>query len=145
MKYYSDEGFVEHKIELGDEDLEEIIREYLERHAEFDFDEVEVVNNRPMNIWFYAKCRKYVDPDASAAEQEAEASQLGAEEALNAVVAIFGLLHKIASFRTIHIIVPAISGSIIVLPITSTCRPPNTRSCAGAETCARNRNGPRGV
>ena len=26
MKYYSDEGFVEHKIELGDEDLEEIIR-----------------------------------------------------------------------------------------------------------------------
>ena len=23
VKYYSDEGFVEHKIELGDEDLEE--------------------------------------------------------------------------------------------------------------------------
>ena len=45
VKYYSDEGFVEHKIELGDEDLEEIIREYLERHADFDFDEVEVVNN----------------------------------------------------------------------------------------------------
>ena len=79
VKYYSDEGFVEHKIELGDEDLEEIIREYLERHADFDFDEVEVVNNRPMNIWLYAKCRKYVDPDAPAAEQEAEASQLGAE------------------------------------------------------------------
>ena len=39
MKYYSDEGFVEHKIELGDEDLEEIIREYLERDADFDFDE----------------------------------------------------------------------------------------------------------
>ena len=79
VKYYSAEGFVEHKIELGDEDLEEIIREYLERHADFDFDEVEVVNNRPMNIWLYAKCRKYVDPDAPAAEQEAEASQLGAE------------------------------------------------------------------
>ena len=41
VKYYSDEGFVEHKIELGDEDLEEIIREYLERHADFDFDEVD--------------------------------------------------------------------------------------------------------
>ena len=68
-------GFVEHEIELGDEDLEEIIREYLERHADFDFDEVEVVNNRPMNIWLSAKCRNYVDPDA-AAEQEAEASQL---------------------------------------------------------------------
>jgi hypothetical protein len=72
VKYYSDEGFVEHKIALGDEDLEEIIREYLERHAEFEFDEVEVVNNRPMNIWLYAKCRKYVDPntpgDAAGAE-----------------------------------------------------------------------------
>jgi hypothetical protein len=75
VKYYSDEGFVEHKIELGDEDLEEILREYLERHADFDFDEVEVVNNRPMNIWLSAKCRKYVNPDAPAAEQEAEASQ----------------------------------------------------------------------
>ena len=51
VKYYSAEGFVEHKIELGDEDLEEIIREYLEQHAEFDFDEVEVVNNRNMNIF----------------------------------------------------------------------------------------------
>ena len=79
VKYYCDEGFVEHKIELGDEDLEEIIREYLERHADFDFDEVEVVNNRPMNIWLYAKCRKYVDPDAAAEEQEDEASEFGAE------------------------------------------------------------------
>ncbi len=79
VKYYCDEGFVEHKIELNDEDLEEIIREYLERHADFDFDEVEVVNNRPMNIWLYAKCRKYVDPDAPQDEQEAEASTLGAE------------------------------------------------------------------
>ena len=38
-----------------------------------------VVNNRRMNIWLYAKCRKYVDPDAAAGEQEAEASQLRAE------------------------------------------------------------------
>jgi hypothetical protein len=22
-----------------------------------------LVNNRPMNIWLYAKCRTYVDPD----------------------------------------------------------------------------------
>ena len=79
VKYDSDEGFFEHKIELHDEDLEEIIREYLEQHAEFDFDEVEVVNNRPMNIWLYAKCRKYVNPDAAAADQEAEASKFGAE------------------------------------------------------------------
>ena len=47
--------------------------------ADFDFDEVKVVNNRPVNIWLYAKCRKYVDPDAAVAEQEAEASRLGAE------------------------------------------------------------------
>ena len=33
------------------------------RNAVFDFDEVEIVNNRPMNIWLYAKCRKYIDPD----------------------------------------------------------------------------------
>ncbi len=79
VKYYSDEGFVEHKVELGDEDLEAIVREYLERHADFDFDEVEVVNNRPMNIWLYAKCRKYVDPDVTHDAQEVEANKLGAE------------------------------------------------------------------
>ncbi len=78
-KYYSREGFVEHKIEINDDDMEEIVREYLERHADFDFDEVEVVNNRPMNIWLYAKCRKYVNSDLPADEQVAEASELGAE------------------------------------------------------------------
>ena len=46
MKYSGAEGFFKHKIELGDEDLEEIIREYLEGHADFDCVEVEVVNNR---------------------------------------------------------------------------------------------------
>lgn len=28
----------------------------------FEFDEIEIVNNRPMNIWLYAKCRRYIDP-----------------------------------------------------------------------------------
>ena len=79
VKYYSRDGFVEHKIEIGDEDLGEIIREYLDRHADFDFDEVEVVNNRPTNIWLYAKCRKYVDSDLPADEQESEATRFGAE------------------------------------------------------------------
>src|SRR4051794_8414289 len=65
VKYYSDEGFVGHKIELGDEDLDEIIREYQERHAEFELDELEVENNRPMNIWGYAKRRRFVEPDAA--------------------------------------------------------------------------------
>jgi len=63
VKYYKDEGFVEHKIEINEEDLEQIIDDYLMRHADFDFDEVEIVNNRSMNVWLYAKCRKYVGPD----------------------------------------------------------------------------------
>ena len=79
VKFYSDEGFVEYKLEINDEHLEEIIGDYLTRHAKFDFDELEVVNNRSMNIWLYAKCRKYVDPDAAATEQEDEASDFGAE------------------------------------------------------------------
>lgn len=62
-KYYSDEGFVEHKIEINEEDLQEIIEEYLTTHTDFDFDEVEIANNRPMNIWLHAKCRKYIDQD----------------------------------------------------------------------------------
>ena len=41
---------------------EKLCEYYLRNHAEFDFDEVEIVNNRPMNIWLYAKCRKYIDP-----------------------------------------------------------------------------------
>ena len=36
VKFYKDEGFVEYKLEIDDGDLEEIIREYLWSHAEFD-------------------------------------------------------------------------------------------------------------
>jgi hypothetical protein len=63
IKYYKDEGFVERKIEINDEDLDEIIEEYLREHGDFDFDEIEIVNNRPMNIWLHAKCRTYIDTD----------------------------------------------------------------------------------
>lgn len=63
IKYYSKEGFIERKLEINEEDLEVIIEEYLRRNADFDFDEVEIVNNRPMNIWLYAKCRTYINPD----------------------------------------------------------------------------------
>jgi hypothetical protein len=73
VKYYKDEGFVEYKIEINDEDLHEIIEEYLMRHAEFEFDELEVVNNRPMNIWLYAKCRRRLDPDTPEEKQIADA------------------------------------------------------------------------
>jgi hypothetical protein len=41
--------------------------------VEFGFDEIEIVNNRPMNIWLYAKCRKYIDPDAPEEEHIADA------------------------------------------------------------------------
>jgi hypothetical protein len=73
VKYYKDEGFVERKIELDDEDLDRIIEEYLRLHAEFDFDEIEIVNNRPMNIWLYAKCREYIEPDAPEQDQITDA------------------------------------------------------------------------
>ncbi len=63
IKYYSQEGFIERKFEINEEDLQEIIEEYLQSHSAFDFDEVEIVNNRPMNIWLYAKCRTYIDSD----------------------------------------------------------------------------------
>ena len=63
IKYYSKEGFIERKIEINEEDLQEIIEEYLMSHMDFDFDEVEIVNNRPMNIWLHAKCRTYAEPD----------------------------------------------------------------------------------
>ncbi|SDY84117.1 hypothetical protein [Thermoactinomyces sp. DSM 45892] len=75
-KYYSDEGFVERKIEINEEDLDEIIEEYLLSRG-YDFDEIEIVNNREMNIWLHAKCRKYVDEenpeeDETAIEAEVE-------------------------------------------------------------------------
>ena len=73
VKYYKDEGFVEHKIEIRDEDLTEIIEDYLTRHADFDFDAIKIVNNRPMNLWLYAKCRKYLDPDTPVEEQITDA------------------------------------------------------------------------
>lgn len=61
IKYYSDEDFVERKIEINEEDLEKIIEDYLIRNAKFDFDEIEIVNNCPMNIWLYAKCRTFLE------------------------------------------------------------------------------------
>lgn len=73
VKYYKDEGFVERKIELDDADLDPIIEAYLRRHAQFDFDEIEIVNNRPMNIWLYAKCRTFIDPDLPEEDQITDA------------------------------------------------------------------------
>jgi hypothetical protein len=63
IKHYSKEGSIERKLEINEEDLQEIIGDYLRRNTDFDFDEVEIVNNRAMNIWLYAKCRTYIDPD----------------------------------------------------------------------------------
>ncbi len=76
VKYYKDEGFVERKIEIDDNDLQEIIDQYLMSHADFDYDEIEVENMRPMNIWLHAKCRKYLDPDLSEDEQTEDAEMV---------------------------------------------------------------------
>jgi len=43
--------------------------------------EIEIVNNRPMNVWLYALCRKYVADDDEAAENQAEVEVKG--ESLN--------------------------------------------------------------
>jgi hypothetical protein len=69
IKYYKDEGSVERKIEIDEEDLPAIIAEYLLVHGDFELDRIEIVNNRPMNIWLYPKCRKYIDPDDPVDEQ----------------------------------------------------------------------------
>ncbi len=76
-KYYRKEGFVETKLEINEEDLQEIIEDYLIRNADFEFDEVEIVNNRPFNIWLYAKCRKYVENDDEASDHGAEVQVSG--------------------------------------------------------------------
>ena len=47
VKHYKDEGFVERKIEINEEDLPVLIEEYLLAHGDFEFDEIEIVNNRP--------------------------------------------------------------------------------------------------
>jgi hypothetical protein len=73
-KYYRKDGFVETKLEINEEDLQEIIEDYLIRNADF---ELEIVNNRPMNIWLYAKCRKYVENSDEASDHGAEVEIAG--------------------------------------------------------------------
>jgi len=65
------------RCRVNDDDLPEIIEYYLRDHAEFDFDEIEIVNNRLMNVWLYALCRKYVADADEAAENEAEVERKG--------------------------------------------------------------------
>jgi hypothetical protein len=79
IKYYKDEGFVERKIEIDEEDLSAIIEEYLRAHGDFEFDEIEIVNNRPMNIWLHAKCRKYIDADDPDQPEDEQISKAEAE------------------------------------------------------------------
>ena len=79
VKHSKDEGFVERKVEINEEDLPAIIEEYLLSHGDFEFDEIEIVNNRPMNIWLHAKCRKYIDTETSAEEQQEQISQAQAD------------------------------------------------------------------
>ena len=56
-----------------------IIEEYLLSHGDFEFDEIEIVNLRPMNTWLHAKSRKYIDLDASPEEQEGQIAEAEAE------------------------------------------------------------------
>ena len=79
IKYYKDEGFVERTIEINDDDLDTSIEEYLREHGDFDFDEVEIVNKRPMNIWLHAKCRTYIDKDNLDEPEDMQVSKAEAE------------------------------------------------------------------
>lgn len=73
VKYYKGEGFVERTVGIHDEDLPAIIEEYRLAHGDFEFDELTIVNKRPMNNWLHAKCRKYLDSDRPLDEQVSEA------------------------------------------------------------------------
>jgi hypothetical protein len=75
----SEEGFEEYKVEINDDDLEEVIGDHLTLQAKFDFDEIEAVNNHLLNVRLQAECREYVDPDATETEQGLGAGRLGAE------------------------------------------------------------------
>ena len=79
VKYYKEAGVVERTVEINDEDLAPIIEEYLLRHGDFEFDEIEFVNRRPMNVWLHAKCRRYLDPDASPEGRQDQVSKMGVE------------------------------------------------------------------
>jgi hypothetical protein len=72
VKYYKDEGFVERKIESTKKTLSGSSKN-TSAITRILTDEIEIVNNRPMNIWLYAKCRRYIDPDLPEAEQIADA------------------------------------------------------------------------
>ena len=73
LRHYKDEGFVERTIEINEEDLPAIIEEYFLAHSDFEFDEIEIVNKRPMNIWLHVKCHKFIDPDEPEEEQVSKA------------------------------------------------------------------------
>jgi hypothetical protein len=82
VKYYKDEGFVERTIEINDGDLRTIIEDYLREHGDFNFDEVQIVNKRPMNIWLHAKCRTYIDTDNPDEPEDFQVSNAEAEVAV---------------------------------------------------------------
>ena len=70
--YYKKDDLVEHVVQIDDSDMKRMVEEYLMEHADFDFDEVELTNNRPMNIWLTARCLKYIDPDDPDPDIEAD-------------------------------------------------------------------------
>ena len=53
-------------------DLKQMIEDDVISNADFEFDEIELINNRPMNVWLTAKCLKYIDPDDEDPEIEAD-------------------------------------------------------------------------
>jgi len=78
--YYEDEGFIEYKYELVDEDIHTILEDYVHMNSEYDIDETEADNLRPLNTWFHVNCRKYIDPELPLEEQISEADEIRSGE-----------------------------------------------------------------
>jgi hypothetical protein len=63
VKEYRDEGFIETKFEVDDDELPAIFEDYLCERTDIDFDKEEVITNRLMNVWLSVHCGAYADPD----------------------------------------------------------------------------------
>lgn len=68
---------MERNLEINEEDLPTIIEEYVRQNMDFDFDDIETVNNRPVNIWLYALCRTYIDSDDPDHNQALRGAEIG--------------------------------------------------------------------
>ena len=78
--FYEDEGFIEYKYDLVDSDIHKILEDHVFMNSEYDLDEAEADNLRPLNTWFYVNCRKYINPELPIDEQIEDADEIRSGE-----------------------------------------------------------------